>query len=70
MKKKLPRVGVGVIGERADKILLGLRKGSHGAFTWSPPGGHLEFAEAVEECAKRELLEETGLKATSVSLGP
>lgn len=63
------RVGVGVLVEQEDKVLLGLRKGSHGAFTWAPPGGHLEFAEGVEECAKRELLEETGLRAVSCTLG-
>ena len=69
-KQTLPRVGVGVLVEQEGKILLGQRKGSHGASTWAPPGGHLEFGEGVEECAKRELLEETGLKAISCSLGP
>lgn len=63
-----PRVGVGVLVEQNGKVLLGLRKGSHGTFTWAPPGGHLEFAEGVEECAKRELLEETGLRAVSCTL--
>lgn len=64
-----PRVGVGVIVEKNGKILLGERIGSHGANTWSPPGGHLDFGEGVIECAKRELLEETGLLATSCALG-
>lgn len=55
------RVGVGVIIMRGSKILMGKRKGSHGAGTYSIPGGHLEFGETVGTCAKREVLEETGI---------
>lgn len=69
-EKLHPRVGIGVLVEKEGNLLLGLRKGAHGASTWAPPGGHLEFAESVEECAKRELLEETGLTAISCALGP
>lgn len=58
-----PRVGVLVIVEHEDKVLLGKRKGSIAAGTWGPPGGHLEFGESVEACAKRELLEETSMQA-------
>ncbi|MBB63809.1 MAG: hypothetical protein CMO81_01970 [Waddliaceae bacterium] len=58
------RAGVGVLIFRDKKILLGLRQGSHGEGTWSPPGGHLDFGESVEDCAARELFEETALKAT------
>ncbi len=65
-----PRVGVGVLVKQEGKVLLGQRKGSHGISTWGAPGGHLEFGESVEECAKRELLEETGLKIISSTLGP
>jgi ADP-ribose pyrophosphatase YjhB (NUDIX family) len=33
------------------------------AGTWALPGGHLEFSESLEQCAHRELLEETGINA-------
>ncbi|OCQ22721.1 ADP-ribose pyrophosphatase [Pseudoalteromonas luteoviolacea] len=56
------RVGVGVILVRDNKILLGERIGAHGENTWATPGGHLELGESVEECAIREVLEETGLQ--------
>ncbi|MBX9924706.1 MAG: NUDIX domain-containing protein [Rhabdochlamydiaceae bacterium] len=65
-----PRVGVGVAVIKNGKVLLGKRKGAHGAGHWSFPGGHLEFGETVEDCARRELAEETGLNALSIQLGP
>lgn len=56
-----PGVGVLVILKYNDKVLLGKRKGSHGHGEWSFPGGHLELNENIEECGKREVLEETGI---------
>lgn len=67
---KKPRIGVACIVQKDGAILLGQRKGSHGVGSYAPPGGHLEFGETVEACAKRELLEETGLIALSCHLGP
>lgn len=55
-----PRVGVSVILVRDDKVLIGKRKGSHGAGCWAFPGGHLEHGESFEDCVRREVLEETG----------
>lgn len=56
------RIGVAtVIRNKHKHILLGLRRGDHGGGTWSLPGGHLEYGETPEECAAREIMEETGL---------
>lgn len=57
-----PRIGIGsFLINNEGKILLGKRKGSHGAGEWSLPGGHLEWFEKVQDCARREIKEETGL---------
>jgi len=66
----MPKIGVGVLVFREGKLLLGRRKGSHGAGFWSAPGGHLEFGETPEQCAIRETLEETGLSLDVVQPGP
>jgi 8-oxo-dGTP diphosphatase len=56
-----PSIGVAVIVNKDGKVLLGKRKNAHGAGTWAFPGGHLEFNESIEECARREVFEETGI---------
>ncbi|MBW6123670.1 NUDIX domain-containing protein [Pseudomonas aeruginosa] len=60
-------VGVAVIICRVGKVLVGRRKGSHGEGAWAVPGGRLEFGETVEECARREVLEETGLRLGEIT---
>ncbi|MBI3627839.1 MAG: NUDIX domain-containing protein [Candidatus Sungbacteria bacterium] len=62
MEGDRPKVGIGIIVKRGNKILLGERLSNHGAGTFEIPGGHLEFGETFEEAAKREVLEETGLQ--------
>ncbi|MTD29055.1 nucleotide triphosphate diphosphatase NUDT15 [Erwinia sorbitola] len=65
-----PRIGVGVLIFRDGKLLLGKRKGSHGAGDWATPGGHLEFGETPQQCAQREAAEETGLLLGECVQGP
>lgn len=64
------RVGVGVVLFQNSRILLGQRRASHGSGCWSLPGGHLEFKESPEDCAKREVFEETGILIDSSFRGP
>ena len=64
-----PEVGIGVIVLRDHRILLGKRRNAHGTGDWSPPGGHLEFGETPENCAIREVREETGLTIENARLG-
>lgn len=61
------RVGIGVFVWKDGKFLMGQRLGSHGANTWSIPGGHLDFGESWEECAKREVFEETGIQIHNIT---
>lgn len=65
-----PRVGVSAIILKENKVLLGKRKNSHGAETWCFPGGHLDFWEKIEDCARRETMEETGIKIKNLRSGP
>jgi 8-oxo-dGTP diphosphatase len=58
---KRPGVGLAVILMKNHEVLVGKRKGSHGAGKLSFPGGHLESNETFYDCVVRELYEETGL---------
>lgn len=67
---KRPLIGVAVIVIKDQRVLLGKRKNAHGADTWAFPGGHLELNESIEDCAVREVWEETGLGITNLRPGP
>lgn len=69
MGEDRPKVGIGVIVLKDNKMPLGRRKGSHGEGSWTFPGGHLEFGESFEDCARREVLEETGMNVKNIRLG-
>lgn len=62
MSTSRPSVGVAVFIWRDGKIILFERRGSHGHGRWSVPGGHLEFGETWEDCARREAMEELGVE--------
>ena len=61
MEQHQPKVGVGVMIVKNGSVLLGQRKGSHGEGEYAFPGGHLEYMESFEHCARRETLEECGI---------
>lgn len=64
--RPLLQVGAGVIVEdELGRVLLQLRSDNH---CWGYAGGSVELDEVVEEAAKRELFEETGLVANELSL--
>lgn len=64
--RPLIQVGAGIIVEdSAGRVLLQLRADNH---CWSYCGGSIEIYERVEDAAKRELFEETGLIAQELEL--
>ncbi|MBQ8627575.1 MAG: NUDIX hydrolase [Agathobacter sp.] len=64
--RPLLQVGASVIVEDDQgRILLQLRSDNH---CWGYAGGSVELDEVVEEAAKRELFEETGLVANTLEL--
>ena len=61
-----PKVGVAVMILKDDKVLLGKRKGSHGAGEFAFPGGHLEYMESFVDCIRREVMEECGIEMKNI----
>lgn len=63
-----------IIGKRkgshgaGKEVLLPCRRVSYtvASGTYAFPGGHLEFGETFEQCAIREIMEETGLSIGNV----
>ncbi|EDO37977.1 predicted protein [Nematostella vectensis] len=46
------------------RVLLGMKKRGFGVGRWNGFGGKVECGETIEQAARRELLEESGLTAT------
>lgn len=57
-----------IVAEAPDRILLAKRSIEPKLGQWCLPGGFMELDETPEECALRELKEETGLSGRIVHL--
>lgn len=62
MSENQVKVGVGVLVFKDGQVLMGKRLNAHGDGEYCGPGGHLEFMETIEDCAKRETMEEVGIE--------
>lgn len=66
MDQQFPKVGIGVMVFKDGRVLMHKRKNAHGNGEYASPGGHLEYMESFEDCAKRECREEAGIEITNV----
>lgn len=61
-----PLVGVSAVIIRGKRILLGRRRGAHGAGAFAFPGGKPHPGESPADAVAREVQEETGLTCTAI----
>lgn len=59
-----PFTGALACVRRSERVLLAQRSLPPGIGKWGFPGGMQELGETIFDCARRELLEETGITAT------
>ena len=52
--------------DKQGRTIVQQRIGSHGANTWCPPGGKIDYGETPKEAIVREVKEETDLDITDV----
>lgn len=57
----LPRVGVGAVVIKNDRVLLIKRGVPPSKGLWAIPGGNMKLGETLKETAEREIMEETGI---------
>jgi 8-oxo-dGTP diphosphatase len=64
----VPRLGVGVVVVRNRQFILVKRGQEPAKGSWSLPGGLVELGERIEDAARREVLEECGIRIVSPTL--
>lgn len=65
------KAGTGIIIRRNGKVLVGLRKGSHGAGCLAFPGGHIDDTDpSLAYQVAREAEEEVGMVINMVDIDP
>jgi len=57
----LPRVAVGAVVLKDNRVLLVRRAKPPAQGLWAIPGGSVELGETLQQAAEREILEETGI---------
>lgn len=63
-----PIVGIGVVVLKGSSVLLVRRGKPPNVGSWTLPGGAQELNETVEQAARRELMEETGVEVGKLHL--
>ena len=66
MQIPVPVVRLIVPDEQNRVLILKRRDTSYGEGAWGLPGGKVEYGQTVEEAARQELREETGLECVSL----
>lgn len=64
--ERKPKLVVAVLAKNGNKYLLAREILEGGKSWWIVPGGKVEFGETIEHAGRRELEEETGIKANSL----
>lgn len=63
-----PIVGIGIVVLKGSSVLLVRRGKPPSTGSWTLPGGAQELAETMEQAARRELAEETGVTVGKLHL--
>ncbi len=60
-QQAVPRPAVGAVVFKGEKVLLVRRANPPSKGRWAIPGGKIRWGETLQQAARREVLEETGI---------